>query len=96
MSEFFFALTPEAVLDAVEAGGWEPSGHVSPLVCLENRVFDVQALFRLCRQKLEPNVVPSFIQVLHQIPKTASEKPQERFLLERFEKDRASVHTERR
>jgi crotonobetaine/carnitine-CoA ligase len=30
-----------------------------------------------------------------EIPKTASEKPQERFLLERFEKDRASVHTER-
>ena len=42
MSEFFFALTPEAVLDAVEAGGYEPTGHVTPLTCLENRVFDVR------------------------------------------------------
>ncbi len=42
MSDFFFALTPEAVLDAVEAGGYEPSGHVTRLTCLENRVFDVR------------------------------------------------------
>ena len=58
--------------------------------------FDVQALFRLCRQKLEPNVVPGFVQVLHQIPKTASEKPQDRFLIEALESDPASVHTEAR
>ena len=42
MSEFFFALTPAAVLGAVEAGGYVPTGHVTPLVCLENRVFDVR------------------------------------------------------
>ena len=42
MSEFFFALTPDAVLGAVEAGGYAPTGHVTPLVCLENRVFDVR------------------------------------------------------
>ena len=42
MSDFFFALTPEAVLAAVEAGGYEPSGHVTALMCLENRVFDVR------------------------------------------------------
>jgi hypothetical protein len=41
--------------------------------------FDVQGLFRLCRQQLEPNAVPSRIQLLDQIPKTASEKPQDRF-----------------
>ncbi len=42
MSDFFFDLTPDAVLDAVEAGGLAPTGHVTPLVCLENRVFDVR------------------------------------------------------
>jgi crotonobetaine/carnitine-CoA ligase len=33
---------------------------------------------------------------VEEIPKTASEKPQERFLLERFESDKASIYTERR
>jgi len=42
MSDSFFALTPEAVLAAVEAGGYQASGHVTPLTCLENRVFDVR------------------------------------------------------
>jgi len=62
----------------------------------DHGAFDVQGLFRLCRQKLEPNVVPSFIQVLQQIPKTASEKPQDRFLVEALAGDPASVHTEAR
>ncbi len=42
MSERFLRLTPDAVLAAVERAGLEPSGHVTPLVCLENRVFDVR------------------------------------------------------
>lgn len=58
--------------------------------------FDPQAIFRACRERLEANFVPSFLQVLEQIPKTASEKPQERFLIEALEQDRASVHREAR
>lgn len=57
---------------------------------------DAQALFAVCRRKLESNFVPSFIQVLSAIPKTASEKPQDRFLIEALHSDPASVHTERR
>ncbi|AXQ28315.1 ATP-dependent acyl-CoA ligase [Solimonas sp. K1W22B-7] len=56
--------------------------------------FDPQALFRACRKKLEANFVPRYIQVLEQIPKTASEKPQERFLIEAFERNPTQVHTE--
>ena len=41
-SEFFFELTPDRVLRAVEAGGYEPSGHCTPLTCLENRVYDIR------------------------------------------------------
>ena len=37
--------------------------------------------------QLIPNFVPSYLQVLDEIPKTISEKPQERFLIELFEKD---------
>ena len=35
--------------------------------------------------KLPPNAVPCFIQIVTEIPKTASEKPQERFLLAMFD-----------
>jgi Ser/Thr protein kinase RdoA (MazF antagonist) len=38
----FLALTPDRVLRAVEAAGLRPTGHCSPLVCLENRVYDVR------------------------------------------------------
>ena len=42
MSEFFHELTPDKVLDAVERGGFQPTGHCSPLTCLENRVYDLR------------------------------------------------------
>ncbi|MCY1185185.1 hypothetical protein D9M71_689160 [compost metagenome] len=58
--------------------------------------FDPQHIFRICRERLEANFVPSYLQVLEQIPKTASEKPQERFLLEALQQDRANVHCEAR
>ncbi len=46
--------------------------------------FDPEVLFSHCREALEPNFVPSHLQVVDEIPKTASEKPQERFLQDRF------------
>jgi len=38
----FLSLSPDQVLTAVEAGGFEPTGHCSPLTCLENRVYDLR------------------------------------------------------
>ena len=58
--------------------------------------FDVQRLFRACRERLEPNFVPTYVQLLHVIPKTASEKPQDRFLVEAFHADPGAVHVEAR
>ena len=52
----------------------------------------VFALYAVCRTRLEANFVPGFVQVLAQIPKTASEKPQDRFLVEAFEASPDSVH----
>ena len=40
--------------------------------------------------------MPSYLQVVPEIPKTASEKPQERFLLEAFDPAAPNVFTERR
>ena len=57
---------------------------VAAVVFGENTTRDVASVFAACRAKLEPNCVPSYLQVLEEIPKTASEKPQERILLEWF------------
>lgn len=69
---------------------------VASIVPKQRAELDVQAIFRTCREKLEPNFVPSYVQVLAEIPKTASEKPQDRFLLALFETDKSSVFTESR
>lgn len=58
--------------------------------------FDPASLFRLCRDQLESSSVPTYLQVVDEIPKTASEKPQERFLKEAFLAPDARIHTERR
>jgi crotonobetaine/carnitine-CoA ligase len=58
--------------------------------------FDVQGLYQTCRARLEANFVPSFIQLLNQIPKTASEKPQDRFLVEALQSNPGAVHKEAR
>jgi crotonobetaine/carnitine-CoA ligase len=57
---------------------------VAAVVFADGAARDVAAVFRGCRARLEPHCVPSWIQVLDEIPKTASEKPQERILRERF------------
>lgn len=42
MRELFLDLSPAWVLEAVEAAGLEPTGHVMALHCLENRVYDLK------------------------------------------------------
>lgn len=41
-SEFFFRISPDRVLEAVEAEGFETTGHCMALNALENRVYDVR------------------------------------------------------
>lgn len=53
--------------------------------------FDARALLGRLRGQLEANSVPSFVQILTEIPKTASEKPQERFLLANFQAGGAHI-----
>ena len=56
--EFFFRLTPDRVLEAVEAAGFEPTGHCFPLNALENRVYDVRVHDR--ERDLEHHLVAKF------------------------------------
>lgn len=58
---------------------------VAAVVPLDPARFDPQAIVQRCTAKLPPNAVPCFIQIVTEIPKTASEKPQERFLLAMFD-----------
>ncbi len=54
---------------------------------------DPESLFAWASKRLEPNMVPSFLHIVPAIPKTASEKPQERFLVEMFHSGEAIIHT---
>ncbi|MCP4002628.1 MAG: AMP-binding protein [bacterium] len=69
---------------------------VAAIVATDAASFSPQDVFVACREALESNFVPSYLQVVSEIPKTASEKPQERFLLEKFAVDGPSIFTETR
>jgi crotonobetaine/carnitine-CoA ligase len=69
---------------------------VAVVVPAPGRSFHAASVFAMCRQKLEPNFVPAYLQIVDDIPKTASEKPVERLLLEQFDPHAANVYTERR
>lgn len=58
--------------------------------------FDPAAVFAYCREKLEANFVPSYLQIVDEIPKTASEKPQDRFLIEALRAPGAEVYADRK
>jgi crotonobetaine/carnitine-CoA ligase len=68
---------------------------VAAIVAEPGVKLDPQSVFAACRKGLEPNFVPSYLQVVDEIPKTASEKPQERFLLDRFKPGGAGIYTEK-
>lgn len=64
-------------------------------IVVERARFDPSDVFAHCRKKLEANFVPGFLQVVDEIPKTASEKPQERFLIEALTAGTAKIYEER-
>lgn len=68
---------------------------VAAIVPVDKDHLDVEAIFSSCRKSLEANFVPSYLQVVDEIPKTASEKPQERFLLDQFSDEGENIFSER-
>jgi crotonobetaine/carnitine-CoA ligase len=52
----------------------------------------IRQSFKACATQLERNKIPSFVQVLREIPKTASEKPQDRYLIDDLKQRRNQVH----
>jgi crotonobetaine/carnitine-CoA ligase len=66
---------------------------VAAIVAVPGHTIDPASVFAACRAGLEANFVPSYLQVVDEIPKTASEKPQERFLLDAFAPDASGVYS---
>jgi crotonobetaine/carnitine-CoA ligase len=66
---------------------------VAALVPVDMDSFDPASVFARCKAELEANFIPSYLQVVAEIPKTASEKPQERFLLDAFAPDGKGIYT---
>jgi len=66
---------------------------VAAIVGIEETELDIASIFSYCKKELEANFIPSYLQVVKEIPKTASEKPQERFLLEAFSTDGEGIYT---
>ena len=57
---------------------------VAAVVLKQDAALEVQSLSAWLRARLEPGSIPDFIQRVAEIPKTASEKPQERFLVDHY------------
>ena len=68
---------------------------VAVVVSTPGAELDVPGLYQHCRRTLESNFVPRYIQVMDEIPKTASEKPQERFCQEFFDEHPEAIFSEK-
>ena len=67
------------------------SDLVAAIVPADPDRLDVAALFARCATRLERSSIPDFIQVLDELPKTATEKVQTRLLVQGFDRSSARV-----
>jgi len=68
------------------------SDIVAAVVAFEGGEVSPASLFQLAREKLEGNSVPSYFQIVDEIPKSASEKFLDRVLKEAFQPDAPNVY----
>jgi len=69
------------------------SDLVAAIAPLPGKTPDPKSIFAAAAAALEPNSVPTYLLVLDEIPKTITEKPQERFMKKIFEEDKERVFT---
>ncbi len=67
------------------------SDLVAAVAPFEGKTVDPASVFKTAREGLEPNSVPSYIQVVEEIPKSASEKHLDRVLKDQFSQDADNV-----
>ncbi|MCX5852707.1 MAG: AMP-binding protein [Deltaproteobacteria bacterium] len=75
-----------------ESGSPGESDIVAAIVPASGITIDPKKIFRTISSSLDNNSIPSFLQVVEEIPKTASEKNLDRVLRDEFRKDAPNVH----
>ena len=75
-----------------ESGSPGESDLVAAVVPMEGSSIDPASVFQNCMENLERNAVPSYLQVVEEIPKSGSEKNLDRLLQADFKKDAANVY----
>jgi crotonobetaine/carnitine-CoA ligase len=73
------------------AGAPGETDIVAAVVARDLATFDVEAVFARCAARLERSHIPDFIQVVEDLPRTASEKVQARFLAEQVRQSALNV-----
>jgi crotonobetaine/carnitine-CoA ligase len=68
------------------------SDLVATLVPTDGATIDPSEIFVYCKDVLDGNSIPSFLQIVGEIPKTASEKNLDRLLRDNFSKDADNVY----
>jgi crotonobetaine/carnitine-CoA ligase len=68
------------------------SDLVAAVVPVEGSTPDIKGIFSSCLAELERNSVPSYIQVVDEIPKSASQKNLDRLLREDFSTEKPNVY----
>lgn len=68
------------------------SDLVAAVVPAESSALDIKGIFKTCLEDLERNSVPSYIQVVPEIPKTASQKNLDRLLSDEFNVEADNVY----
>ncbi|MFZ3046988.1 MAG: AMP-binding protein, partial [Desulfatirhabdiaceae bacterium] len=67
------------------------SDLVAAVVLMPGRKADPASIFQICKEHLDGNSVPSYLQVVDEIPKSASEKNLDRLLKDDFRSDASNV-----
>ncbi len=67
------------------------SDIVAAVVPFEGKRVDIDGVKKVCMEELERNCMPSYFQIVHEIPKTVSEKALDRLLREAFHPKAANV-----
>ncbi|MDY6933326.1 MAG: AMP-binding protein [Spirochaetota bacterium] len=75
-----------------ETGAPGESDIIAAIVLVKDKEIDPTALFRSISKTLDNNSIPSYIQVVDEIPKTASEKNLDRVLRDEFSKNASNVY----
>ncbi len=68
------------------------SDLVAAVVLFEGRQIDPASIFKKAMEGLEANAVPSYLQLVEEIPKSPSEKFLDRVLREEFSPDASNVY----